>query len=446
MPTPKEAFFPVTYRAAQVRAIMHALARRRSIAVYGLAGMGKSNIFRFLVSHPHLKTHYLGAEAKRFQFILIDCNLGDTRTEDGLLRELDFQLERAGLAPKPSLSTKLTPRHAIRLRLEATDPAHVIVLLVDPLDAAFAQFEHSFWAYLRGLRDLQGNVVYVLGARRPPPPLRELQELLTEACWVTPLTRQDALDSIARDAKRLDVTFSPRDQALLVQLTGGHPGLLKNCAELAGRGTISLRQPVETMLRDLLACETIHQVCQDLWSDLSAEWKTLQGLALNVSPVSADDRALDFLQRAGVIHKTRAAYEIFSPLLRAYIVSNLPRVIHVRVGASGDVMLESWQGAQPLKLGDSAFQLLRAFAGQPTETHTRAQLARVLALGDPHYSDEAVMAHVKRLRKILNDALRPLVGDEHFRAIVPARKQGYRLQCDVNDRRIEYHCVENQRR
>jgi hypothetical protein len=442
MPTPKEAFFPVTYRAAQVQAIMDAVARRRSIAVYGLAGMGKSNLLRFLASHLRLKAHYLKEQAEQFQFVSVDCNLSDAHTADGLLRELDFQLERGGLALDRAVSTNLAPRQAIRLRLEATDPAHVIVLLVDPLDAAFAQFEHSFWAYLRGLRDVQGNVVYVLGARRPPPPLRELQELLTEACWVTPLTRQDALDSLARDAKRLRTAFAPRDRALLIGLSGGHPGLLKNCAELAGRGTVSLRQPVETVTRAFLACETIQEVCRDLWSDLSMEWKTLQGLALNVSPVSADDRALDFLQRAGVIHTTRVAYEIVSPLLRAYIVSNLPRVIHVRVGASGEVMLESWQGAQRLKVGDSAFRLLRAFAQQPTQIQTRAQLARVLALGDPHYSDEAVMAHVKRLRKILNDALRPLIGTEHFSAIVPARKQGYRLQCDVNDRRIEYHGVE----
>lgn len=438
MPTPKEAFFPVTYRAPQVNAILDAVARRRSVAVYGLAGMGKSNLFRLLAHHPQVKTHYWKKDAARFQFVHVDCNLGDARTEDGLLRELDWQLERAGLEPARAFPKNTLPRHAIRLRLESVSAERVVVILLDPLDDAFAHFENSFWAYLRGLRDLQGNVVYVLGARRPPPPLRELQELLTEACWVTSLTRQDAFDSLARDAKRLNAQFSQRDSDLLFQLSGGHPGLLKNCAELVGRGVVSLAQPLENIIRVLFACETIQEVCRDLWSDLNPEWKTLQGLALQMPSASTDDGAIEFLRRAGVICQTAKAFEIFSPLLREYIIATLPRVIHVLVRVDSTTV-ESWQGIRALALGDSAAQLLRAFAEQPEQLLTRAQLARILALGDPHYSDEAVMAHVKRLRKILNEALRPLVDDAGFRAIVPARKQGYRLQLETaNGWRIVY--------
>lgn len=440
MATPKETFFPVTYRAAQVQVILEAVTHRRSIAVYGLAGMGKSNIFRFLASHPQVKTHYLQRAAKQFQFVAADCNLGDARTEEGLLRELDFQLERAGLVTEPALPHAISLRHAIRLRLEAVNPERVIVILLDPLDDAFAHFENHFWTYLRGLRDLQSNVVYVLGARRPPPPLRELQELLTEACWVTPLTRQDALASLARDAKRLGAQFSNHDQDLLYVLSGGHPGLLKNCAELAGRGGVSLRQSPDTIVHEMLAHETIQEVCRDVWADLETEWKTLQGLALELPPVP-DDKAIEFLKRAGVIRKTRAGSELFSPLLRAYIVANLPRAIHIRADASGRVRVESWQGARVLALGDSALQLLCVLAQTPNEIHTRAQLARALALGDARYSDEAVMAHVKRLRRSLNDALRPLVGDDAFNAIVPARKHGYRLQRECGGWTLHYHCT-----
>lgn len=438
MPTPKEALFPETYRATQVQALMDAVARRRSIAMYGLAGMGKSNILRFLASHPRIKARYLGANAEHFRFVFVDCNLGDARTEDGLLRELDLQLERAGLDLGSAELDGVSLRFSIRLRLEAAKPESVIVILLDPLDEPLAHFESHFWAFLRGLRDLRGNLVYVLGARRPPQPLRELQELLTEACWVTPLTRPDALDSLARDANRLGVAFSQRDRELLAQISGGHPGLLKNCAELAGSGRVSLNQSVPAIVGALLAYETIHQVCSDVWSDLQPEWQTLQGLALNLPPVSAGDKSLDFLEHAGVVRKTRGGHVLFSPLLRAFIISNLPRVIRVRVGVPGAVILESWQGRRVLALSNSAYHLLRAFAQRPGEIFTRAQLARVLALGDPHYSDEAVVAHVKRLRKLLNETVRPLVGDERFDAILSARKQGYRLQLEAGAWTIEY--------
>lgn len=439
MPIPKEASFPVTYRAAQVNAILDAVARCRSIAVYGLAGMGKSNIFRFLASHPKVKEHYLPQTAATFQFVTVDCNLSDADTEDGLLRELDFQLARAGLAPERAFSQNIAPRQAIRLRLEAMHADKNLVILLDPLDRAFAQFSQSFWAYLRALRDIQGNVIYVFGARRPPPPLCELQELFVEACWVTPLTRPDAQGSLARDARRLNVTFTNRDINLLMELSGNHPGLLKNCAELVGRGAVTLHQPSELLARELLAYETIQAVCRDLWTDLKAEWKILQGLALGVPPNAADAKILEFLRRAGVLGKTQAGYELFSPLLRAYIISDLPRVIRVHVRASEPVTLESWQGTHTLRLGESALQLLRVLAQAPEEIHPRARLARTLALGDPHYSDEAVMAHIKRLRKSLNAALRPLLIDDRFDAILAARKQGYRLQLQAAHAwRVEY--------
>jgi hypothetical protein len=61
----KEADFPADYRAAEVGQIMAALYRRRSIAITGLAGMGKSNIVRFIVSHPEVRSRYLQERAGR---------------------------------------------------------------------------------------------------------------------------------------------------------------------------------------------------------------------------------------------------------------------------------------------------------------------------------------------------------------------------------------------
>ena len=48
----KEGTFPDGYRAAEVGQVLRALSRLRSITITGLAGMGKSNVVRFIVSHP----------------------------------------------------------------------------------------------------------------------------------------------------------------------------------------------------------------------------------------------------------------------------------------------------------------------------------------------------------------------------------------------------------
>ena len=425
----KESQFPLTYRAAQMRQIMNAISARRSIAVYGFAGMGKSNVLRFLVSHPQIKTHYLGSDAPRFVFAYVDCNLCDPRVENEILAELDAQLERAGLGlpAHARRARQLALRQSIRFRLEAANPAQTIVLVFDPLDLTFESVPAHFWTYLRGLRDLQGNVVYVLGARRPPKPLRELQELLTEACWVTPLNMQDARASLTRDAKRLGVEFSEQDCARLLTLSGGHPGLLKNLADAWRSGVLHAEMSPETLTRAALASDAIAEACRDVWSDLETEWATLHRVALSLPESHSPDATILFLERAGIIEKRAGRYEMFSPLLKAYARAQIPRAIHIVADSSGAARIESWQGVQALKLGDGAMQLLRALAQSPHQVLSRAQLARLLYSGDPNYSNEAVMAHLRRLRKTLNSALRPLTGDANFNAVLSERTHGYRL-------------------
>lgn len=448
MPRYKESSFPITYRAREVRLIMDAVARRRSIAVSGLAGMGKSNLFRFIASHPHVKSEYLGRRAAQFAFVLVDCNLVAAPGPDAMLDELDEQLERAGLGlPKRLMRSRAVPlRRSIQYRLEAVDPRRVVVILLDPLDQAFRDPDAHFWAYLRGLRDLRGNVAFVLGARRPPPHLAELQEVMVEACWVTPLNEQDARDSLARDEERLGVRFSKFERDRLIRITGGHPGLLKNAAELVARGQVNGNAPPRIDTTSLGAHEAIQQVCRDLWSDLSlVERKTLQELCgmgngeLRVPP-QLEPETLEFLQQAGLVKSLPEAPRIFSLHYENYIKTHLERVVRISINVDHAVRFDSWQGAAILTLSEGPFQLLRTIAQAPNQIHSLAQLSRALYSGDPDYSREAVAAQIKRLRHALNGVLCQILRDKDFNAILAARKQGYRLNVTADGGwQIEYH-------
>ncbi len=437
MPNYKEATFSSTYRAAQVRQILHAVQHRRSIGVFGLAGMGKSNLFRFIVAQPHVRAQYL-TDAAQFLFVFIDCNLVDPRREDALLERLDVELERAGLKVPANPARSLYLRYAIESRIEHADAERVIVLMFDPLDQMFRHFESHFWAYLRGLRDLQGNVVFVLGARRPPTPLGELQELFVDACWVPPLAHQDALDSLARDEQRLGIQFSERAKELLVSLTGGHAGLLKNVADLYNQ--VHMRANASTLLQELSAPEAIQHVCGDLWSELGAdERRTLQSLGANAA-VDVNTQTFAFLAQAGLVRLVRATPQIFSPLWKTFVMAQTTPVVQIQVNAAGAVQFESWRETRVLHLNPNAAQLLCAMAQAPERIYTHAQLARLLYSGDPANSREAVSAQIKRLRKMLNTVLSGLTQDATFNAILPQRKQGYRLNLTTRTAwHIEYH-------
>jgi hypothetical protein len=104
MPPYKEAAFKTSYRKAQVQIIMTAIAHRRSIAVLGLAGMGKSNLFRFLVSQRQVRQSYLGRAADKFDFVFVDCNLAGISPE-ALLCELSEQLARSGVGAAEPATT-----------------------------------------------------------------------------------------------------------------------------------------------------------------------------------------------------------------------------------------------------------------------------------------------------------------------------------------------------
>ena len=95
----KEASFPADYRAAEVGQVMRALYRLRSIAMLGLAGMGKSNVARFIVSHPQVPARYLRARADSLTFLHVDCAGLARNDEAGLLSELIGQASRAGIMP-----------------------------------------------------------------------------------------------------------------------------------------------------------------------------------------------------------------------------------------------------------------------------------------------------------------------------------------------------------
>lgn len=445
----KEAAFPLMYRAAQVSQVMDAIGRVSSIAVFGLAGMGKSNLFRFLVGHPQVRDYYLGEAAPRFDFLFVDCNLVDPRSQDAFLEELDEQLDNAGI-PQADISSLRPPslRRLIQRRLEKIQAGRVLVILFDPLDQAFGLLDPSFWAYLRGLRDLQGNLVFVLGARRPPPALPELDELFTSSCWVTPLVRADALDSIARDEKRLGVTFSAAEQELVLELSGGHPGLLRNAADLVARHCVRPEGETQTIAPQILAHEPIERVCAELWSDLTPEQQTLlkwnaldsQAALPKHVPKQSDSHARSFLERTHLLQSTKEqTCAIYSPIFAEYVRAQTRLVARVIVEGYPHVRLQSWQGETTVSLSETAHQLLSALTEAPAEMQSYARLSRVLYSGDPDYSRQALEAHVKRLRRSLNTILHKVLHDDQFVSIVSVRKQGYRLNlASSNGWEIEY--------
>ncbi|MEW5959311.1 MAG: winged helix-turn-helix domain-containing protein [Chloroflexota bacterium] len=433
----KEAGFPVDYRAAEVEQIMGAIYRLRSIAVTGLAGMGKSNLIRFIVSQPQVRPRYLKERANDYIFVHVDCTGLLDSSEAEILNEIAGQLgyndPLADEVRLPPVSRSL--RRILKTQILNLGPYLNLVVALDNFDEAAARLDKSFFNYLFHLRNSRprANVAYIFTTRRPMGPLYELQELLDDACFIGPLNEQDALASIGRDEARLNRAFDRRQRDKLLAWTGRHPGFLKNATELLGSRKIDASQPEDEIVQHLLASEKIRGLGEELWRDLTpAE----QGILLNIAgglPVS-EAVEIEYLERSGLLIRKnvkRAGPAIFCPLFEAFIRQNTPAVSGmVRITASlpNQAQIKTPLGQEIVTLPPKVFALLLVL------TEARGEVVTIDEIINHIYGAEAVGVTnaalsqlVKRLRSLLDHYIQRLINDPTYTCVETVRDVGYRL-------------------
>ncbi len=425
----KEANFPAGYRAAEVSQVLRALRRLRSIAIVGLAGMGKSNVARFIVSHPEVPARYLGDKAGSYAFLHVDCAGLRSSDEAGLLAGLLGQARRSGMRP-PEATTD--PRDAWRECLLGLDPGCGLAVVFDYFDEIARNPDVGFFNYLAHLRNLRprANLSYVFVTRRPPQHLFELNELLDDPCFAGPLNRADSLASIGRDEARLDLVFPPAGRDALIASTGGHPGFLKNACELAANGQIDLGLPPAQIAEQLLASARVRSLCAELWADLAPAEQTLLEHAAHRAPLVSIPPELE---RYGILARPAGAggSRIFSPLFERWVrEATASRSGAVRIVAvpPNQASIEAPAGEARVTLSPKLFALLVALS------EARGQLlsgdvliGRVYPGEEAGVTDAALSQLVKRLRGVLDPPARRITGDDSYSSIETVRDVGFRL-------------------
>lgn len=431
----KEANFPVDYRQAEVGQIMGAIYKWRGIAVNGLAGMGKSNVVRFVVSQPQARRRYLQERADDFAFVHIDCAGLVSGHELDLLSELLLQLRsiRGGADPTDLPADSRGLRWAVREQVLALPPELTLVVTFDYFDEAAVTADHTFFNFLFHLRNSRpmGNLAYIFATRRPVKSFFELHELLDDSCIIGPFNHTDALESLRRDEARLGCSFAADHRARLIDCTGGHPGFLKNAAELVAADQADLAQPDETLARQLLTAEKIRRLADELWLDLTpAEQDVLLGAAHN--PLAADTPAAVWLHRFGLLKSHNKQLVVFCPLFGAFIRQfKLPQTSGVRLTTvtPKQVHLKTVAGEEQLTLSPLLFALLLALAQLPSGEilSPDALITQIYGPTAAGVSNAALSQLIKRLREALDPPIRRLIDDPDFTCVETIRDVGYRL-------------------
>jgi DNA-binding winged helix-turn-helix (wHTH) protein len=436
----KEAGFPAHYREAEVGRIMSAVYRLRSIAITGLAGMGKSNVVRFIVSHPQVKPRYLKERANDYAFVHVDCTGLADSVEAEILGEIAAQLHRDGLAagglPLPNGSGN--PRSSLKEHILGVPPTLNLALVLDGFDEAAARMGRPFFNYLAHLRNARprGNLSYIFVTRRPMGHLHELHELLDDSCTIGPLSGQDALDAIRRDEARLGCVFGAAQRNLLLACSGGHPGFLKNASELLAGGEIDVNLPGPEVARQLLRSEKIKNLCEELWNDLSPDE---HGVLLNIAgdvplslPIQA--AAAKFLAHNGILvkEKGKADATIFCPLFAAFVrevKSGMSGAVRITAVFPNQALIETPGGKEQVALAPRLFALLLALGEARGKVLPSDEIiARVYGDDEAAGVTYAALSQlVKRLRGVLDRRARRLANDPAYTCVETIRDVGYRL-------------------
>jgi DNA-binding winged helix-turn-helix (wHTH) protein len=441
-PLYKEASFAADYREAEVRQIMSALYKLRSIAITGLAGMGKSNVVRFVVSHPQAQSRYLKDRANTYAFIHVDCAGLTDNNEAEILSEIVAQLRREGLltstaAPSP-VSNSI--RHILREGILSVEPDLNLVLVLDYFDEAAAKLNPTFFNYLFHLRNVrpQGNLSYIFATRRPMGHLHELQELLDDGCTIGPLSTKDALDSIRRDEARLGCTFEATQREVLITYSGGHPGFLKNACELLFSGDVDVSLAEGKIARQLLGSDRVSNLCEELWSDLTpAEQDILLSVAREVPlSQSVDNARVAYLGEAGVLVRIKGGpggleAAIFCPLFETFVrevESATSGMVRITAVYPNQVRIETPSGEEWITLSPKLFALLMAITEAPGQVIPIDQIiSQVYGNEAVGVTNAALSQLVKRLREVVDPHAQRLIGDHTYSCVETVRSVGYRL-------------------
>jgi hypothetical protein len=325
--------FPLDYRAEIVTELMTVAQHGDSACLVGLAGVGKSNLARFL-EVPEVVQHSLPvSEAARIHFRRIDCSpdIGHAQLYEHMAEVVRLLIHQAGMQAGLAADGETTPFFKLRHLLKHLCDKHQqrIVFIFDEFESMVRYQEGQFLQDLRTLRDdhrTTRNVAFLVITHRMPglivgqPGLSKQSkffEIIRDHIYaLPPYKRSDTdsmIDALMRRRGGTFTSISPNHLTLLWDLSGGHSGLL---AAIFNELYPTFSKSIYRLLKIVHHPSAIQSACEHILHHLhTEEVEALRALVLGqqVSP-----EMLLFLRRRGLI-RNESAPMIFSPILAEYV-------------------------------------------------------------------------------------------------------------------------------
>lgn len=345
--------FPVTYRQEMLESIAGWLKFGYSGTVVGGSGSGKSNLFGFIASNPHLLAQQMQTEEDDFLFCCFDVNSLPTVTPEHfcgeMLQILSMTIKRAvpELADETDkLVATIGPQSDILTMARTLDQIHKLVIsqagrtivwLIDRFDEACRQLDSGSLNNLRWLRDqaryaaadqFRSKFAYVIFSRRPLERLRDRNEISEfveiiedNITWIGPMSEQDTRWNIDQIAQRTGAQIEPKAAELILELSGGLTSFTKLITESYISGKLDSSMSRAEAIKTILTLPATRRICQEILDELEPDERTLlSAITSGATKQNATVPAVAYLRNLGyVVADERGDNAIFSPIFFHYV-------------------------------------------------------------------------------------------------------------------------------
>jgi len=447
----RAAFPKAPIRQADLRGLIDGLRRGRCCSLVGPSNTGKSTLLKSL---PLDEVRRLCARANGQApiMVFIDClEAGGSEQAfyELLLRRMIEELHASDTsAPMLEALTALhgdilrsanevaiRSSYASAVRRLEQQPDLSLVLILDEFDDVFRTLPPWPFRQLRALYDdLAARLGYVTGTfyhleqLRPDKETYEFRELFhLHTLVLQPLPAAEARTFVAYLAEKQGTRLAPANAERLIELSGGHPGLLERLYTVLQTTEPDLTMPLDLDLVELGQRRPIQKESLRLWSELTEEEQ--QGL---LSLVERGGPSLSGSQRQVLAAKGLVAAGqgpeplVFSPIFAAFVrqqsvQSAGPANRGLRCDfETGQIWLDERE--LTLRLSEPQRQLVMFLYRQAGAVSSYDQIAAEVWGTGEGVSPGAIYELVKRLRqKIEPDWRNP-------RHIVTVPGKGYRLE------------------
>lgn len=337
---------PLDYRMALTASLLTGLSRGECCALVGVGSSGKSR-FMLHLTRPETVQYHLGDDAFAHFFVMVDCNAWLERSPWAAYESIAYSLVSALQGVENPIIQNVRPRLenaydaivrerdiAFRYLTGAFDELMrgtrlKFTLCFDEFDYVMAEFDAQLFRNLRALRNrFKYQLTYLVTTRYPlphqrPPDRRaeveEFYELFVDNSFaIGPYDLKDAESMIKELEARLNFPLRRETRDMLIDICGGHPGLMRSAFNLLE--TLKEQPTLPKRMGELLINEQMTwKECQRIWESLiAAERAALKRLASGRS-TAQDEPILAQLKAKGlVVEKQGQGLRVFSLIVQEF--------------------------------------------------------------------------------------------------------------------------------